>query len=64
MCRQPTAIVGRLELADWIGVEILNMFTTGSRPTITKTVVESADSGLESADSTTNSAADPVKTGL
>ena len=40
------------------------MFTTGSRPTITKSVVESADSGLESTNSTTDSAADPVKISL
>ena len=40
------------------------MFNTGSRPTITKSVVESADSGVESADSITDSAADPVKIGL
>ena len=31
------------------------MFNTGSRPTITKSVVESADSGIESADSTADS---------
>ena len=47
------------------------MFNTGSWPTITKPVVESdvsglesADSAVESADSTTDSAADPVKIGL
>ena len=49
---------------EWIGVETLNMFNTGSRLTITKSVLESAVSGLESADSTNDSAADPVKIGL
>ena len=59
------AKVGRLES------EILNMFNTGSRPTIPKSVVESADSGIELADSTveladstTDSAANPLKSGL
>ena len=52
---RPTAIVRRLESANWIGVKILNMLDTGSRPTITKSAVESADSELESADSTTDS---------
>ena len=37
------------------------MFNTGSRPSITKSVVESADSGIESANSTANSAANPLK---
>ena len=41
----PTAIVGRLESADWVGVKILNMFDMESRPTI----VKSANSGIESA---------------
>ena len=40
------------------------MFNTGSRPTITKSVVESADSGIESANSTADSAANPLKIGL
>ena len=40
ICSLPKAIVGRLESADWMGVEILNMFNTGSRLTITKSVVE------------------------
>ena len=44
-----------LESADLIDVKILNMFDTGSQPTITKSAVVSADSGLESADSTTDS---------
>ena len=35
----PTAIVGRLESADWVSVEILNMFDMESRPTITESVV-------------------------
>ena len=37
------------------------MFNTGSRLTITESVLESAVSGIESADSTNDSAADPVK---
>ena len=37
------------------------MFNTGSRPTITKSVVELANSGIESADSTADSAATPLK---
>ena len=57
-------MVSRLETADWISVEILNMFNTGSRPTITKLVVGSADSGIESADSTADFAANPLKIGL
>ena len=35
-----------------------------SRPTIVKSVVESADSGIELADSTTNAAANSLKIGL
>ena len=35
-----------------------------SPPTITELVVESTDCGIESADSTTDSAADPVKIDL
>ena len=62
---RPTAIVGRLESADWVSVEILNMFDNmESRPTIVKSVVESADSGIESADSSTDSENRPVGTGL
>ena len=41
--------------ANWIGVEILNMFDIGSLPTNMKSVLESAHSGLESADSSTDS---------
>ena len=41
-------------------MEILNIFNTGSWPTIMKLVVESADSGLESVESTANSAKDCV----
>ena len=37
------------------------MFDTGSRPTITKSVVESTDSGIELADSNADSAANPLK---
>ena len=40
------------------------MFDRESRPTITELVVESANSAVESADCTTESAADPVKIGL
>ena len=40
------------------------MFNTGSRPTITKMVLESADSGLESADSNDDSNDDPAKVGM
>ena len=56
----PTAIVGRLESADWVGVKILNIFDMESRPT----VVKSANSGIELADSTTDSAIIPLKIGL
>ena len=54
------AIVGRLESADWVGVKILNMFDMESRPTIEK----SANSGIESADSTADSVIIPLKIGL
>ena len=37
------------------------MFKKGSQPTITKSMVESADSGLESAKSSADSNADPPK---
>ena len=40
------------------------MFDMESRPTIVKSVIESADSGIESADSTTDSAIIPLKIGL
>ena len=40
------------------------MFDMDSRPTIVKSVVESADSGIESADSTTDSAINPLRIGL
>ena len=40
------------------------MFDRESRPTITESVVESADATVELADPTTDSAADPVKLGL
>ena len=48
--RRPTAIVGRLPSAYSRGFKILNMFDRDSRPTITESVVESADSAVESAD--------------
>ena len=40
------------------------MFDMESRPTIVKLVVESADSGIESDDSTADSAIIPLKIGL
>ena len=40
------------------------MFDMESRPTIVKSVLESADSGIESADSTADSATIPLKIGL
>ena len=40
------------------------MFDIDSGPTIIKSVVESADSGIESADSTTDYAQNPLKIGL
>ena len=40
------------------------MFDMDSRPTIVKSVVESADSGIESADSTADSAINPLRIGL
>ena len=47
-----------------IRVEILNMFNTGSWPVIIKSVVELTNCGIESADSTANSAANSPKIGL
>ena len=44
---RPTAIVRRQESANWIDVEILNMFNIGNLPTVMKSGVKSADSGLE-----------------
>ena len=40
------------------------MFDMESRPTIVKSVVESADSGIESDDSTADSATNPMRIGL
>ena len=40
------------------------MFNTGSQQIITKSVIESAHSGIESADSIADSAADPLKISL
>ena len=48
--RRPTPIVGRFPSADSRGFKILNMFDRASRPTITESVAESADSAVESAD--------------
>ena len=47
--RRPTQIVGRFQLADSRGLKILSMFDRASRPTITESVVESADFAVESA---------------
>ena len=54
-CRHPIAIVGRFPSDDSRGFRILNMFDMDSRPTITESVVESADSVVESADSSVDS---------
>ena len=51
----PTAIVGRIPSADSSGFRISNMFDRDSRPTITESVVDSADSVVESADSSPDS---------
>ena len=40
------------------------MFDMDSRPTIEKSVVESADSGIESADCTADYASNPLRIGL
>ena len=50
--------------ADSSGFRILNMFYTDSWPTITESVVESADSAIESADSVADFTADPAKIGM
>ena len=42
-------------------MQILNMFNTGRQPTGMASVVESPDSELESADSTADSATNPLK---
>ena len=55
---------GNSRSANWIGVKILNMLDTGSRPTITKSVVESAYSELETADLTADSNTDSPKVGV
>ena len=39
------------------------MFDRGSRPSIIELVIQSADSGIESADSTADSATNPLKIG-
>ena len=54
-CRHPTAIVSRFPTADSRGFRILNMFDMDSRPTITESVVESANSVVQSADSSVDS---------
>ena len=50
--------------ADSRGFIILNIIDQVSRPTITESVVESADYAVESADCTADSSEDPVKIGL
>ena len=59
-----TPIVGCLPSADSRGFKILNMFDRGSRPTIKESTVESVNSSPESANSTANSATNPLKIGL
>ena len=51
------AIVGRLGRCE----NIKYVFYMESRPTVVKSVVESANSGIESADSATDSAIIPLK---
>ena len=64
ICRHPTAIVNRFPSADSIKSRILNMFNRESQLIIPESVVASADSVVESAVSTTDFTADPVKIGL
>ena len=45
-------------------MEILNIFNIGSRLTVIESVVQSADSGLESADYNTDSNANPAKVSM
>ena len=54
----------QLPSADCSGFRILNIFEMDSRPTIVKSVVESADSGIEWADSIADSASNPLRIGL
>ena len=51
-------------LSDSRGFKILKMFDRASWPTITESVVESADSAVESAYSMADSSEDPVKISL
>ena len=48
ICHQPIAIVGRFPLGDFSIFRILNMFKRGSLQADTESVVESADSVVES----------------
>ena len=57
ICCQPTPIIGQLQSADSSGFRILNGFNKGSRETITKSVVQSADS-------MTNSSSDLARIGI
>ena len=60
----PTPKVTRLPSTDFIGSRILNMLNRESLPIIPESVVELADSVAESANSTADFTADPVKIGL
>ena len=64
ICSRLTPFICQFPLADSSGSRILNMYDRGSLPIITELVVESADSVIGSADSTTDFTADPVKIGL
>ena len=64
ICRRPTRIVGRFLSGDSSTFRILNMFNMDSQPTITESVVESANSAIESADSMADFTADPQKIGV
>ena len=60
----PTVIVSQTALANWIHVEIFNMFDLCRRLTVMESVIESAKSGLDLADSNANSNTDPAKAGV
>ena len=53
-----------ISMADSSGLRILNIFNRGSQLTIIEPVVDIADSMVESAESTANFTANPVKIGL
>ena len=58
---QPSLIVSLFPSTHSSRLRILNMFFRESHLTITESVVNSADSAVESAAPTTDSTADPVK---